>query len=670
MKKFLSRALCAFFFLGKQAIASENFTFKKKWGGGQSPIFFEVSVSKSTGTSRGGRRTIFVLPALKLNSSMNIACEMMQRLFMPRLTMGGVLKTPTTDEEKLSAAMLEMIKHEGEKIQTKAQSKITQKTQAQTARGDEAEFVDPDIGTHERYTHPTETHQFGHFHKAHDVVKQDEAILIIPGSKKTRITELHRAQKLAGEGYAVFMMDQLVSDHPEDGHTKSTIANQLDQSLDAAAFNVQLTHLWLQNKGYNKISWECESVGSIYAQHALDPSLLSKMPPGYKPPVHIHFNDCPQPLVSLAFDGSLLKDIPLTISIATEDDYTSKAHVEMFLKHLQGTDEDLPNVTVVEHKGYHDQSLKFDAADQKEEAYYLADATVYSTLMVSLPSMQDQVHEALTATLEAADVPPTTPQHFQALLDPLMGRLGAIDVQGNIFSAPKLYVHKASIIMMQERLITDRNIIIGYRGSLSDVVDENYREAERVFITRFKRLFGVEKKHKRLTSQALAYAIGLPESDVFVENQHVLTQYVLRSETFKEEFKRLNALKKRTDEDVRRAGLKDLLELLQLRVSDRKTSIQLAKKVNGLIESADVATQITRFQSASLFNQTLEDDVEEGVWVELLHVPQLLSLLPKGAIFGATSELEARTNETALRGRVIAGAVAAATRAEEEGLDH
>lgn len=547
------------------AAGSPSYRYVKKWGNG-----FEqtVSVSAEAPAYLGGGHWVHSVPALRMNPSTNIFMEYMQRLFMPSLAPKGRFKTPLSPEEHLAAAI--PICMEFPSIQ--------------------------------------EVDQFVHLYEPEAAVAKNKSVLIVPGSKKARLTELYRSQALAREGYRVAVMDYVAG-----SDASSTVSNQLSESLDANAINVLLAVQWMQEKyGAHDMAIQGNSVGSQHVQHAFDPELLAKVPTmtDIVPRIKLlQFNDFAGPLIPFDVTRSTLKAQDVVKHVGTKDYFTSLDHVQRSVAHYE-----IDQNVVKGRDGAHDLCCAEDLPHEGSP-YFLANAKNYSALLASMPMMLEAVQGALSATI--AEAPGEN--NAGVLLEILMQKLLAIPCDGNIFSNPKLYIHGASIGAMKARIEADRAVKAAYIALDRDE-----------FKARFDQLF-VEDLDSLALSQDLVLAIGTTPDETFAANQHILTDYALRQSWFVTMLPRAQ------------------LDLLHLPYKPDQTDNQLRKKVAELVDCADLEEQDRKW--TSLFGGSYSAaSPDQGVWIIPMQVMEVLSLLPMGAVFGPSGTEYEDHEETLMNG--------------------
>jgi len=210
-------------------------------------------------------------------------------------------------------------------------------------------------------------------------------VLLLPGSKGARLSEILRAQEYAIKGIPCLIPDFVSTARSNDSlDGNSTIGNQLAVSFFGNALSIIGFHHMIQEWGdidNTKIVWDCESIGSTQALLALAPEVIGKFEEDFIPPAFIALNDLAPVLTTTLLKESLFWSIPKIIWGGEADEFTPLSQVEDFLS--QGH---LNHPTVLKkHPGHHDgRSVDGDTLNQEGGTYLLDNATNYTGLRASM----------------------------------------------------------------------------------------------------------------------------------------------------------------------------------------------------------------------------------------------------------------------------------------------
>ncbi len=294
------------------------------------------------------------LPSISLNPTTNIFLEYLQLAFLPQIKKGGRLSQEET-------------------IFSKTFNMLMQKD-------------------------PT-SHVGCHLYMPEEIAEGAGVVLLLPGSKGARFSEIERALAYASQGIPCLIPDFVsTAKTNKELRGNSTIQNQLAVSFFGNALSILLLHHVLQ--GWDaidptKIVWDCESIGATLALLAL--SLKANFEVDFIPPVFIAMNDLAPVLITSDIENSPFWTIPKTIWGGTADEFTPLSQVEDFLNRgpeIQAT-------TLIKHDGYHDaRSLDEDTPHQEGGTYELKDATIYTDLCAYMTPSVDEVRK----TFENLDI--------------------------------------------------------------------------------------------------------------------------------------------------------------------------------------------------------------------------------------------------------------------------
>ena len=276
------------------------------------------------------------LPSLNLNPTTNIFLEYLQFAFLPQIKKGGAL----SEDETIFTKAFNLFKPE----------KL--------------------LG-----------HVGCHFFMPDEIAEGAGVVLLLPGSKGARLSEIARAKEYARKGIPCLMPDFVSTARTNNVlGGNSTIGNQLAVSFFGNALSIMLLHHTLQewdNIDNKKIIWDCESIGSTQALLALMPEVIAKFEEDFIPPAYMILNDFAPVLTTCSFKDSSFWTIPKTIWGGQKDKFTPLSQVKEFLTHGP-----LNHPTLLkEHDGYHDaRSVDGDTLQQEGGTYDLLKATNYTGL--------------------------------------------------------------------------------------------------------------------------------------------------------------------------------------------------------------------------------------------------------------------------------------------------
>ncbi len=264
-------------------------------------------------------------------------------------------------------------------------------------------------------------------------IEDSGAVLLNPGSKGARVSELSKGEAYARAGFPCLIPDIVGSEQKA-----SIVDNQLQESMLANGTFVQICHRLLSGmKGVNreKIIWHGESIGTAQILAALMPEIIDIFEEAFVPPTFIALNDFATTLITTGYNDSPIWDIPTRISGGTKDNFTSLDQVYAFLKAHNPKGENDPLKVVVEHGQGHDSgTYAIDNMDQEEGAYNLENALNYNGLWASLTGSMSKIRAAVITLDDPSK------------LIPLMGP----------YMEEKLNLHPVGLEIMRQNLLDYR----------------------------------------------------------------------------------------------------------------------------------------------------------------------------------------------------------------------
>lgn len=237
-----------------------------------------------------------------------------------------------------------------------------------------------------------------------EIAEGSGAVLVLPGSKGGRESELMFCMRLANRGIPSLMPDFVsTAKTNETLFGNSTISDQLTVSFFGNALSIMLMHHTLQSwdKINNKrIVWVCESIGSTQALLALSQEIIDKFEAPFIPPAHLTMNDLAPVLTTSSIKTSPFWTISKTIFGGKADEFTPLSQVEDF---LSSGPPDQPT-TLKKHDGYHDaRSLNEDTPGQEGGTYHLGDAKNYTGLCALMKPSIEALRDPLKHLDTSAD---------------------------------------------------------------------------------------------------------------------------------------------------------------------------------------------------------------------------------------------------------------------------
>ncbi|HBN21830.1 MAG TPA: hypothetical protein DD412_01155 [Holosporales bacterium] len=309
-------------------------------------VWLEVHNNPFTGVTH----YLGALPSINLNPTTNIFLEYLQFAFLPQIKKGGKL----SEEDTIYSKTFKMIQ-------------------------------------------PAPISNVGcHFFMPSEIAEGAGVVLLMPGSKGARLSEIKRAKDYAKQGVPCLIPDFVSTARTNNKlGGNSTIGNQLAVSFFGNALSILLLHNTLQEWDAidpEKVVWDCESIGSTQALLALMPEVVAKFEEDFIPPAYMMLNDFAPVLTTLSFKESPFWAIPKTIWGGEKDKFTPLSQVEEFLR--QGP---LDHPTLLEkHDGFHDaRSLDGDTIGQKGGTYDLKDATNYTGLCAFMKSSIEEIRDSV-----------------------------------------------------------------------------------------------------------------------------------------------------------------------------------------------------------------------------------------------------------------------------------
>ena len=268
---------------------------------------------------------------------------------------------------------------------------------------------------------PSATRLVVHYFAPENFDGNNGAVVMLPGSKGVRETEIKQAQELVKNGVSCLILNPIGT-----AGIRSTIEDQLKKvSFYSNAISLQIALNLLSQSPYvnsNNLVLYGKSIGASQTVISLSPEVEHVMGDLYIKPRHVHLEDLAPVIKSVEMDKAAFWTTDILITGGVNDDYTREFKLDNFLAMYAPKGSPLQNIGKDFHSGHHDATaITVDTPTYALGPYEIDLAKLYGLFTVQMTLSIPELVQMLSAIIAPGTTNEQMGQKFGEFCEKIMG---------------------------------------------------------------------------------------------------------------------------------------------------------------------------------------------------------------------------------------------------------